>query len=89
MKAAVLEVLNQPLVMHQHWPDPQPGPRDAIIRVEANGICRRDWHIWVGDWAWGLTLSLPRVIGRVLRGGGRGRSAGHAIHPRGPGGMPL
>jgi D-arabinose 1-dehydrogenase-like Zn-dependent alcohol dehydrogenase len=46
MKAAVLEELNQPMVIHQHWPDPQPGPQDAIIRVEANGICRSDWHMW-------------------------------------------
>ena len=68
MKAAVLEELNRPMVIHQHWPDPQPGPQDAIIRVEANGICRSDWHMWVGDWAWGLTLSLPRVIGHEYCG---------------------
>ena len=63
-----LEELNQPLVIHQHWPDPQPGPQNAIIRVEANGICRSDWHLWVGDWAWSLTLSLPRVMGREYYG---------------------
>jgi D-arabinose 1-dehydrogenase-like Zn-dependent alcohol dehydrogenase len=69
MKAAVLEALNTPMVIHQPWPDPEPGPRDGIIRDEANAICRSDWHLWVGDWAWGLTLSLPRVIGHEYCGG--------------------
>ncbi len=69
MKAAVIEELNKPMVVHHNWPDPQPGSRDAIIRVEANGICRSDWHVWVGDWAWiGLTLQLPRVIGHEYCG---------------------
>lgn len=45
MKAAVIEELRKPMVVHTNWPDPQPGPQDAIIRVEANGICRSDWHI--------------------------------------------
>jgi len=69
MKAAVIEELNKPMVVHTNWPDPQAGSRDAIIRVEANGICRSDWHIWVGDWAWiGLTLQLPKVIGHEFCG---------------------
>jgi D-arabinose 1-dehydrogenase-like Zn-dependent alcohol dehydrogenase len=69
MKAAVIEELNKPMVVHNNWPDPQPGPRDAIVRVEANGICRSDWHVWVGDWAWiGLTLQLPKVIGHEYCG---------------------
>lgn len=69
MKAAVLEALNVHMVVYTDWPDPQPGPRDAIVRVEANGICRSDWHVWVGDWAWiGLTLQLPRVIGHEYCG---------------------
>ncbi len=33
MKAAVIKELNKPMVVHNNWPDPQPGPRDAIIRV--------------------------------------------------------
>jgi D-arabinose 1-dehydrogenase-like Zn-dependent alcohol dehydrogenase len=69
MKAAVIEELNKPMVVHTDWPDPQPGPRDAIIRVEANGICRSDWHVWAGDWAWiGLRLQLPKVIGHEFCG---------------------
>jgi D-arabinose 1-dehydrogenase-like Zn-dependent alcohol dehydrogenase len=69
MKAAVIEELRKPMVVHTNWPDPQPGPQDAIIRVEANGICRSDWHIWTGDWAWiGLQLQLPKVIGHEFCG---------------------
>jgi D-arabinose 1-dehydrogenase-like Zn-dependent alcohol dehydrogenase len=69
MKAAVLEALNKPLVVHNNWPDPKGGPQDAIVRVEANGICRSDWHIWVGDWGWiGLQPKLPQVIGHEFCG---------------------
>jgi D-arabinose 1-dehydrogenase-like Zn-dependent alcohol dehydrogenase len=69
MKAAVIEELNSPMVVHANWPDPQPGPQDALIRVEANGICRSDWHVWVGDWTWiGMQLQLPKVIGHEFCG---------------------
>lgn len=30
-------------------PDPTPGPSDAILRVEANGICGTDLHLLQGD----------------------------------------
>lgn len=29
-------------------PIPVPGPRDALIRVEATGLCRSDAHAWAG-----------------------------------------
>lgn len=29
-------------------PDPQPGPDDALLRVEAVGICGSDMHAWAG-----------------------------------------
>lgn len=69
MKAAVLQAFNEPLVVRTDWPDPKCGARDAIVRVEANGICRSDWHAWVGDWEWiGLKPSLPRVMGHEFCG---------------------
>ncbi|MBW4636570.1 MAG: zinc-dependent alcohol dehydrogenase family protein [Iphinoe sp. HA4291-MV1] len=69
MKAAVVEGFNQPLVVHKDWPDPKCGPNDAIIQVKANGICRSDWHMWMGDWGWiGLQLQLPHVIGHEFCG---------------------
>jgi D-arabinose 1-dehydrogenase-like Zn-dependent alcohol dehydrogenase len=28
--------------------DPLPGVRGAVVRVEASGLCRSDWHGWMG-----------------------------------------
>ncbi|MFZ5652940.1 MAG: zinc-dependent alcohol dehydrogenase family protein [Pseudomonadota bacterium] len=69
MKAAVLEAFNKPFVIHDHWPEPKCGPEDAIIKVAANGVCRSDWHVCVGDWSWlGLQPELPHVIGHEFVG---------------------
>jgi propanol-preferring alcohol dehydrogenase len=63
MKAAVLTEFGQPLEVRE-LPDPTPGPNDAVVRVEACGICRSDWHVWQGDWTWlGIGLNLPLVLG--------------------------
>jgi D-arabinose 1-dehydrogenase-like Zn-dependent alcohol dehydrogenase len=68
MKAAVLENFGGPLAIRQ-MSDPTPGPHDAVVRVEANGICRSDWHAWMGDWEWiGLKPTLPRVMGHEFCG---------------------
>lgn len=68
MKAAVMEGIRQPLVVRD-LPDPTPAPNEAVIRVEANGICRTDWHIWTGDWAWiGIQVPLPHVLGHEFCG---------------------
>jgi len=29
-------------------PDPSPPPHGAVVRVEASGLCRSDWHGWMG-----------------------------------------
>ena len=63
MKAAVLTGIRQPLEI-QDIPDPSCGPKGAILRVEANGICRSDWHCWDGTW----TLPLPWVMGHEFCG---------------------
>jgi D-arabinose 1-dehydrogenase-like Zn-dependent alcohol dehydrogenase len=69
MKAAVLEAFNKPFVIHANWPEPKCGPDDAIIKVAANGVCRSDWHVCVGDWGWlGLQPELPHVIGHEFVG---------------------
>lgn len=68
MKAAVVTELRKPPVI-QELPDPNPGPGDAVIRVEACGVCRSDWHFWQGDWSWvGLEPSLPAVFGHEFGG---------------------
>lgn len=65
MKAAVLEAYNAPLVL-QEVADPEPGKAGAVIKVEANGICRSDWHAWAEHWP-GF-LELPHVLGHEMCG---------------------
>lgn len=68
MRAAVVKEANQPLVVEE-VKDPTPGPEDAVLRVQASGICRSDWHGWQGDWKWiGLGLELPAVLGHEFGG---------------------
>jgi len=68
MRAAVVEELNRPLVV-QNVPDPECPPDGAIVRVGANGICRTDWHLWTGDWAWrGVEIKPPFVLGHEFSG---------------------
>lgn len=68
MKAAVMTELRKPLEV-MVLPDPAPGPGGTLIRVEACGICRSDWHLWQGDWTWmGIQPELPLVMGHELAG---------------------
>lgn len=68
MLAAVVEKLEEPLVVRQ-VADPECPSDGAIIRIGANGICRTDWHLWTGDWAWrGLSIEPPFVLGHEFAG---------------------
>ncbi|NQD42250.1 zinc-dependent alcohol dehydrogenase family protein [Glutamicibacter halophytocola] len=69
MKALVLTGFQKELEVLE-MPDPALGSsRDVIVRVEANGICRSDWHLWMGDWDWiGLKLELPHIMGHEFAG---------------------
>ena len=46
---------------------PEPGcpPRGAVIRVRATGVCRSDWHAWMGH---DDTVALPHVPGHEFAG---------------------
>ncbi|HZG59255.1 MAG TPA: zinc-dependent alcohol dehydrogenase family protein [Anoxybacillus sp.] len=69
MKAAVMEDFNKPLVIQKNFQDPDCGPNDVIVKVEANGVCRSDWHAWVGDWEWiALKPELPHILGHEFAG---------------------
>ncbi len=46
-------------------PDPAPEPHGAVIKVEATGICRSDWHGWMGH---DPDIVLPHVPGHELAG---------------------
>ena len=64
MKAAIYEQFGQPLTI-QNVPDPICYDDGVIVRVEANGICRSDWHGWMGHDA---DVQLPHVPGHELAG---------------------
>jgi D-arabinose 1-dehydrogenase-like Zn-dependent alcohol dehydrogenase len=68
VKAARLVELSAPLVI-EDVAEPDPGPGDAVVHVEFEGICRTDWHTWVGDWSWiGLAPALPITMGHEFAG---------------------
>lgn len=68
MRAAQIIEQRKPLLIG-NVPDPTPGPKDVIVRVEASGICRSDWHAWMGDWEWiGLSPQLPIIPGHEFGG---------------------
>ena len=46
-------------------PMPQPSGRGVVIKVEATGLCRSDWHGWMGH---DSDISLPHVPGHELAG---------------------
>jgi D-arabinose 1-dehydrogenase-like Zn-dependent alcohol dehydrogenase len=46
-------------------PDPRPAPHGVIVRVEATGLCRSDWHGWMGH---DPDITLPHVPGHELAG---------------------
>lgn len=46
-------------------PDPTPAPHGVVIKVEATGVCRSDWHGWVGHDG---DIRLPHVPGHELAG---------------------
>jgi alcohol dehydrogenase len=64
MRAAVMHAYAEPLVVEE-VPDPEP-PRDgAVVEVRATGVCRSDWHGWMGH---DPDVTLPHVPGHELAG---------------------
>ena len=64
MKAAVYEAFRQPLTL-QNVPDPVPPPHGVVIEVRATGLCRSDWHGWMGH---DPDVTVPHVPGHELAG---------------------
>ncbi|WP_405925523.1 zinc-dependent alcohol dehydrogenase family protein [Streptomyces sp. NBC_00035] len=46
-------------------PDPRPADHGVVVRVEATGLCRSDWHGWIGH---DPDITLPHVPGHELAG---------------------
>lgn len=45
--------------------DPTPSDDGVVVRVEATGVCRSDWHAWLGH---DPDVALPHVPGHELAG---------------------
>jgi alcohol dehydrogenase len=65
VKAVTFERFGGPLTVGQ-VPDPVPHDDGVVIRVEASGICRSDWHGWLGHDP--DITRLPHVPGHELAG---------------------
>jgi len=82
MKAAIYEKFGQPLALRE-VADPSPGDKGIVVKVEATGLCRSDWHGWMGH---DPDIRLPHVPGHELAGtvvaagkGVRGWKAGDRV----------
>ena len=64
MRAAIYERFQQPLSI-ANVPDPRPTDDGVVIAVKACGICRSDWHGWMGN---DPDIKLPHVPGHELAG---------------------
>ncbi|BCB09797.1 alcohol dehydrogenase [Vreelandella venusta] len=64
MKAVVFEQFSAPPQILQ-LPDPTPEPHGVVVKVMATGVCRSDWHGWVGH---DTDIQLPHVPGHELSG---------------------
>jgi alcohol dehydrogenase len=64
MKAAVFDAFNAPLTIRD-VADPECPPGGAVVRVEACGVCRSDWHGWTGA---DPDITPPHVPGHELAG---------------------
>ncbi len=63
MQAAVLREVNVPLEVEEVQVD-SPGPREALIRTGASGVCHSDLHFVEGKYR----IQLPAVLGHEAAG---------------------
>jgi alcohol dehydrogenase len=64
MKAIYFSEFKGPLTV-KDIPMPQPTDGGVVIKVEATGLCRSDWHAWMGH---DSDIVLPHVPGHELAG---------------------
>jgi alcohol dehydrogenase len=64
MKAAVYEKFQGPVEI-QTVDDPVPQKNGVVLRVAATGVCRSDWHGWMGH---DPDITLPHVPGHEISG---------------------
>ena len=49
----------------ENLPDPTPQAHGVVLRVKATGLCRSDWHGWMGH---DPDITLPHVPGHEIAG---------------------
>ena len=64
MRAAVYKAFKAPIII-EDVAEPQLPKTGVIIKVEATGVCRSDWHGWMGH---DPDIKLPHVPGHELAG---------------------
>ena len=64
MRAVIYDVFGGPLRVDS-VPDPEPPAGGVVIAVAATGLCRSDWHGWMGH---DPDIRLPHVPGHELAG---------------------
>ncbi len=64
MKAVLFESFEQPPKVVS-VEDPTPPAHGVVVKVEATGVCRSDWHGWMGH---DPDITLPHVPGHELAG---------------------
>ena len=65
MKAALYYAFQEPLVI-ENVADPTPSDNGVVLKVEATGLCRSDWHGWMGHDA--DIKNMPHVPGHEVAG---------------------
>ena len=64
MKAVIFrEYAKLPAI--ENLPDPTPQAHGVVLRVKATGLCRSDWHGWMGH---DPDITLPHVPGHEIAG---------------------
>ena len=64
MRAAVLHGFREPLSLEE-VPEPRLPSDGALVEVRATGLCRSDWHGWMGH---DDSIALPHVPGHEFAG---------------------
>ncbi len=64
MRAAIFESFKGKISI-QNVPDPEPKADGVVVQVTATGLCRSDWHGWMGH---DPDITLPHVPGHELAG---------------------
>jgi alcohol dehydrogenase len=64
MRALVYRAFGEPPAV-EVVPDPSAPADGVVVAVQASGVCRSDWHGWMGH---DPAISLPHVPGHELAG---------------------